>query len=156
MSMSPTLPLILRDLGFLAYGGPLLAFAFLLVFRAQVVALDTAGLVRAFRSWGPGLGLSLGLCVLCALTAHALQHGGFAWSLDRPLEAVAWLSFLALWVSNIRLEIWTLDPLRLLDKDGTITDETAYADAAESLTRHLAGHGCLVVLTVVLVRLAEA
>ena len=154
--MSPTLPLILRDLGFVAYGGPLVAFAFLLGFRSQVLALDTVGLVRAFRSLGPVLGLSLGLCVLGGLSAHALQHGGFSWSLERPGELVAWASFFALWVSNIRLEIWTLDPLRLLDKDGVITDEATYASAVDGLTRHLAVHAALVVCTVVLARLAGA
>ena len=70
------------------------------------------------------------------------------------MEALAWLSFLGLWVSNIRLEIWTLDPLRLLDTGG-ITDEVAYAAAAKVLTRHLVFHGALVVCTLVLARLAE-
>ncbi len=154
--MCPTLPLILRDLGFVAYGGPLVAFAFLLGVRSQVLALDTVGLVRAFRSLGPVLGLSLGVCLVGGLSAHALQHGGFLWSLDRPGELIAWASFFSLWVSNIRLEIWTLDPLRLLDKDGQITDEAGYAAAVQTLTVHLAVHAALVVITVVLARLATA
>lgn len=153
--MSPTLPLILRDLGFLAYGGPIVAFAVLVGVRAHLPAITPVNLIRAYRSWGPGLGLSLGLCVFAALTANYLQHDGFSWSLDRPMELFAWAAFFSVWVSNIRLEIWTLDPLRMLDKDSEITDQAAYDSAADELGRHLTAHAFLVVLTLVLTRLAE-
>ncbi|MEC7947740.1 MAG: hypothetical protein VX265_09250, partial [Myxococcota bacterium] len=117
------LALTLRDLGFLLYGGPLIAFAVVISLSSRIPGLSPWAAVRTFRAWGPGLGLSLGAAVAGGLAAHWLAHGSFTWAWDTPraqVELAAWLAFFAVWVSNIRLEVWTLHSLRALDADGEV------------------------------------
>ena len=154
-----TLALLLRDLGFLLYGGPLVAFAILLLVVERVPGIAPWELVRSWRAWGPGLGLALGATVLGALSAHWLRRGAFSWggdSLGQQLELAAWLAFFLLWLSNIKLEIWTLEPLRRLDRAGALEDPDAYRAALPPVRLHLALHAGLVLIVVVLSRLAES
>ncbi len=150
---------ILRDLGFLLYGGPLVAFAILVPLAGRLTRGEPWHVVRTWQAWGPGLGLSLGACVFGALWRHWLRHGAFSWgwaSGPERLELAAWLAFFALWVSNIKLEIWTLEPLRKLDRDLEVKDPAAYRAALPAVRRHLAVHAALVVLVLVLAVVAEA
>lgn len=151
------LALMLRDLGFLLYGGPLVAFAVLITLGRRIPGLAPEAVIRTYRAWGPGLGLSLGATVLGALGARWFQHGAFSWSVAgtaAQLDLASWLAFLALWVSNIKLEVWTLQPLRTLDPPGGVTNPAAYQDAAGSLARHLVVHSMLVVIVAMLTRAA--
>ena len=152
--MLQTLALALRDVGFVLYGGPLVAFAVLVGLRAHLVSANGVEIFRAYRAWGPGLGLSLGATVFGGLGAHYLEHGAFAWSLERPAELLGWLTFFAMWVSNIKLEVWTLEPLRKLDRERGLTDEAAFEAATAPVARHLLIHAALVLAVVVLARLA--
>ncbi len=151
--------LALRDLGFLLYGGPLVAAAFVVGLVDRVPGLSPWGAVRAVRAWGPGLGLSLGACILGALSAHWLRHGAFVWTWGSPVEQVglaAWITFLVLWLSNLKLEVWTLEPLRKLDPPATgVADEAAYRAALRAYQRHLWVHAALIVAVFALTRLAE-
>ena len=119
-----------------------------------VAWLNGVEIFRAYRAWGPGLGLSLGATVFGGLGAHYLEHGAFAWSLERPAELLGWLTFFAMWVSNIKLEVWTLEPLRKLDRERGLTDEAAFEAATAPVARHLLVHAALVLAVVVLARLA--
>jgi len=151
------LALTLRDLGYLLYGGPLVAFAVLITLGQRIPGLAPEATVRTYRAWGPGLGLALGATILGALGARWIQHGAFSWSFAgtaAQLDVASWLALLALWVSNIKLEVWTLQPLRTLDPPSGITDPAAYRHATRSLARHLAVHAVLVVAVVVLARAA--
>lgn len=150
----------LRDLGFLLYGGPLVAFTIVIALSARIPGLTPWAAVRTYRAWGPGLGLSLGATVFGALLGRWLEHGEFMWGWSTTLERVdlaAWLAFLVLWASNIKLEIWTLQPLRTLDPpDAGVSDEPAFRAAARRLTRHMVLHALLIVGVLVLARLSEA
>ena len=153
------LALTLRDLGFLLYGGPLVALAIIVSLSGRIPGLTPWGAVRTYRAWGPGLGLSLGATVFGALAAHYLQHGAFVWrwdTLGAQVELAGWLTFLVMWASNIKLEIWTLQPLRSLDPDGQVSDEAAYRAATSRLARHMVLHATLIVGVFVLAHLATA
>lgn len=146
--------LLLRDLGFLLYGGPMVAFAVLVALGDRLPSAAAVEVVRAYRSWGPGFGLSLGACVFGALAAHWLTWSAFDWSLERPVEAAAWAAFFAMWLSNLVLEVWSLEPLRKLDRARSLTDPAAFAAALPKFTRHLVVHAGLVLVVAVLARLA--
>ena len=149
---------LVRDIGLLLYGGPIVAFALILGLAPRLSSLAPSAAVRTYRAWGPGLGLSLGATVFGALVHRWFTLGEFSWGWSTTAEQVdlaGWLCFLLMWASNIRLEIWTLEPLRKLDQDGVITDEGGYAAGARGLARHLAAQSALVLSVLVLWRLTE-
>ncbi|MFT5685093.1 MAG: MFS family permease, partial [Myxococcota bacterium] len=131
---------ILQNLGFLLYGGPLVAFTILIATADALPHMKRWDLVRSYRAWGPGLGISLGASIFGMLVAYWLEHGSFSWGWSTPDEVqilAAWLTFFVLWVSNLKLEVWTLEPLRKLDSDGIVQDEAAYTAATGRLLRHM-------------------
>lgn len=151
-----TLSLLLRDLGFVTYGGSLFAFTALIALARlgtiPYVRLEDA--VRVYRAWGPGLGLSMGAMVLGGLVHHYLTSGSFSW----PLHAAstpAWAVFFCAWVSNLRLEVWTLEPVRKLDGEQGITDQTAFDAAVQWLVTHMGLQTVLVFASLTLFMLAE-
>jgi len=135
------------------HGGALLTFALLIGFRARIPHVRTEDVVRVYRAFGAGIGLSLGVFVPTDLVRHILgQNPGVAlpdalalhW--DSP-SATLWSArmvlLLVLWVSYVHLEVWTLDPCRTLDKDGRVTDATAYEAAAGRVAGQLALNAAL-------------
>lgn len=155
--MLDLLTLLLRDLGLMVYGGSLFALT-ILVACARIKVIPTVRLpeaIRVYRAWGPGLGLSMGAIVLYALLHHYLTRGAFSWPLD-DAATPAWAVFFVAWVSNLRLEVWTLDPLRKLDspEDG-IADMPAYERAADWLLAHMTAQSLLIITTIVLFFFAE-
>lgn len=149
---------LLRDLGFLLYGGPMVAFTVLVLLADALPSMRPWDIVRAFRAWGPGFGLALGTCVFGALAGHWLRRGGFVWGWQtaaEKLELAAWLVFFALWVSNVKLEIWTLEPLRKLDPPAGVSDPDAYVRALGPLRRHMVAHAAMVLAVVVLAEVAR-
>jgi len=150
--------LILRDLGLMMYGGPIIAFTILIATARFHQTVSLPDVIRTYRRFGVGLGLSLGATIFGMLVAYYLEHGAFRWGWQTPTEQVtlaAWLTFLVMWISNIRLEIWTLDPLRMLDVEGIITNETEYRASARVLLSHLFVHSGLIVLAMVLFNIAR-
>lgn len=146
---------ILQDLGFMLYAGPLIALSMLIMLAPRIQGLSLHGVVRTYRAWGPGLGLALGACILGTLTGEWLDRGEFSWSLHSATEQ--WRSathglFVVAWVSNIKLEIWTLEPLRKLDSVAPADppDASAYAAAAQRLGTHMAVHSALILGVTVL------
>ena len=137
---------MLRDFGFALYAGPMVMWAILMCTSGRLHDLSPVTIGRIFRSWGPGFGLSMGALVSGALVLRWMETNTFAWTVDTPigaLDSFAWSTLFLLWVSNIKLEIWTLDPIRKLDDGHQISDEEAYRSASSKLTRHLAIHALL-------------
>lgn len=129
--------LALHWLGVTVYGGSLVAFAVLLSARRHLAPLASEHVVRVFRAWGAGFGLSMGALIFSGLALHWLTVGSFTWPLDTPaqrLSAAADAVFLLLWFSSFHLEIWTLDPARKLDRDGQIVDRAAYEGCVGRVT----------------------
>ncbi len=148
--------LLLQNLGFLLYGGPMVAFAILVIAAYQIPGVKPWDVVRIYRAWGAGFGLSMGACVLGGLSLYYLRNGSFTWGWETPQERVVlgtFLSFFLLWASNIKLEIWTLEPLRKLDK-GEPIDEEAWAVAHTRLARHMARQAVLVFIVAGLASIA--
>ncbi|MCK6525539.1 hypothetical protein L6R49_29370 [Myxococcota bacterium] len=122
------------------YGGSLTAFAVLLSMRHRLSPLRPEDVMRSFRAWGAGLGLSMGALILTGLLSRYLSEGGFSWPADTPedgLRRAKAILFLILWVSAFHLEIWTLEPCRKLDQDGVIRDAAAYEATARRVSAQL-------------------
>jgi len=144
---------LLHDLGLLLYGGPMVAFAVLIALSGRLPGTARWEIVRAYRAWGPGLGLSMGAWVLGLLLGHYLDAGAFRWGWATPHERwtlAAHTVFLLLWVWNIRVEIWSLEPLRRLDRSGQVRDPAAYVAATRLLARDMGLQAALVLAYVVL------
>jgi hypothetical protein len=126
----------LQNLGFALYTGPiLLATAAIGVSFAQ--GKCASRFIRRFQSLGPMLGIALGACILGGLVSIWLQTGTFSWSLAPGPERMRTLThalFFVGWISNIKLEVWTLEPLRTTDPD---SEPEAYRRNTALLLRHM-------------------
>lgn len=143
------LALLLQNLGFLLYGGPMVAFAILVAAAYRIPNVQPWDVVRIYRSWGAGFGLSMGACVLGGLVKYWLDHGSFSWpweTREQQLVLATFLTFFALWASNIKLEIWTLEPLRKLDREGQEIDPEAWRGPHLKLARHMLRQAVLVLV----------
>ncbi len=128
----------LHWLGATLYGGSLVAFSLLLAMRSLIVGEQSEGVMRVFRAWGPGLGISMGALILGGAVMHFRTHGAFIWptdTLSEQLIVAQHLVFLLLWASSFHLEIWTLDPVRKLSPDHQVTDRSAYEAACSKATK---------------------
>jgi hypothetical protein len=139
--------ILTRDLAWMLYAGPFIAFTALLCCERHLRPLATRDLLRCYRSWGAGLGISLGVCIFSALLGYYLEHGSFQIPsqvrTDQVFAAGIFFGFL-MWVSNIKLEVWTLDPLRKLDES---PDTEAYQSAVHRLRSHMIFHSILIFAT---------
>lgn len=128
------------------YGGALVAFAILLNARRLIADGHAEHVIRVWRAWGPGQGITLGALILIAAVRYYLEMGGFSWpleSLGQQLTAAAHATFLVLWASSFHAEIWTLEPCRKHDKDGVIDDRAAYEACASKVARQVAFNALL-------------
>lgn len=140
---------LLHFAGVTVYGGSLFAFAVLLLARHHLAPLDTVAIVRAWRAWGAGLGLSMGALILAGLGLHYLDRGAFIWptaSAQDRLFAAKCLFFLVLWASSFYLEIWTLDPARKLDGPEGVRDLVAYEACAGKVAAQAGANALLFLL----------
>ena len=94
----------------------------------------TPDILRAYTRVGPLLGIAMGACIAAALAELWMTHQAFP-LLDAEHLPMT-VAFLVVWVSNIKLEIWTLEPIR------KATEWSPSTDALKSLRRHLWVH-CL-------------
>ena len=137
---------ILRDVSWLFYIGPMLAFTLCLHFSCKTEAILTA-----FQAWGIGFGLSLGASIFFALSLYYLHNQNFYLRFDQQaLFSSGVLVGLILWISNLKLEVWTLDPIRKITEAGEQRDK-----AIRSLKRHLLVHSALIIATDLLCRIGE-
>lgn len=139
---------LLLSLSSTVHGGSLVAFALLLLGRKAIPFVDDAAIVRTYQAWGAGIGLSLGAFWLTYAALWPSAHNpGATTLLDRfaiptdlavDLGGVQLAMLLFYWINYVILEIWTLEPCRLLDRNGTVTDPAAYAATTQRVAVHLA------------------
>jgi len=140
---------LIQDLGFVLYGAPLVVIAVWTALAIRKAGCAVAQPIRWQRRLGAFLGLSLGACIYGALAHRYLSTGGLTWHWSPAAEqeiTIVLLVFIAMWISNIKLEIWSLEPLRKLDprpEEGAPPDPAAYQSAARSLLRHQLVHAAL-------------
>ena len=122
-------------LGWLLYAGPMIALTTLFLYDRSAA--------ETFQKWGVGFGLSLTLFVYSSIGLQYLKAGHFYPTFDeKPWLVPAFL----MWISNIKLEIWTLDPIRKR-KDKT---ESELSQAHTHLRNHLLVHSLLILVVQVL------
>lgn len=147
-------------LGLVGYGGPVLAFAFLMPFAPRGRGLDPWHVDRAFRALGPFLGLSMGALFAGGLARHYLRFDGFFWgvgSAEATFTLLQHLVFLVLWVSYTVLEVWLMEPLRQQDPErDPPQDPRSYLRARQRVVRTVLAQAALVVLFLVLTLAAGA
>ncbi len=155
LDLAPLAPLAnaLHAVGMVLYAGPMVAFSVLVALRRRLPHMQPWDVIRTYRAFGAGLGLSMGAWVFGLLLGYYIDHGAFAWSFDSP--AARWTSarflvFLALWAWNLRVEVWSLEPLRKLDQRGVVADPAAYGAAAGRLLRDMGLQSVLCLAYVVL------
>jgi len=125
----------LETLGFALYAAPILAMT---AWLSMGLDKSLAAGLRRFLTLGPVLGLALGACIFGALGGIWLEQGEFTWSLGTDqgqVTAMQHAVFFLVWISNIKLEIWTLDGARTAIKNQAPSD--ALHEAASTLRRHL-------------------
>jgi len=133
---------VLATLAGMVHGGALVCFALLFMARARIPQVREEDLLRVFRAAGAVLGVSLGLYLLAEIVLWpAAQNPGATgverWAVHADLAGLrAGLAFLY-WVRYAWLEIWTLDPGRLLDRNGEILDRAAYGATVSAVGRGL-------------------
>ena len=106
---------VIRSIAWSMYFGLVVSFATLSVFSK----IDIGSYLEWFRRFGVILGLSLGATLLPSIAILWFERGSYY-----PQSTIETLGFgigFGMWVSNIVLEIWTLDPIRKYDLD--ILDE---------------------------------
>ncbi|MBO87406.1 MAG: hypothetical protein CL927_18820 [Deltaproteobacteria bacterium] len=151
---------LIRDLAFVVHAGAIITFACLAALSHRVGGPPRARILRVYQAFGPGLGISLGLLVFTALLLHYAQVGAFDWSptpaTGGAVGLAAWVVFFVAWASNIRLEVWTLEPLRKLDPDGTTlaSDANQLDRARAAVALHLVMQGILWATILILTRIA--
>ena len=133
----------LQNAGFVLYLVPYLWFGLVsLRHKADSTAATTSA--RRFLSMGPLLGLSLGACIFGALAGIWLGHGEFSWANASTVEITLQLVFGITWVSNIKFEVWTLEPSRKKLASGA----AAIGPELSRARRHLWVH-CILLIAVV-------
>jgi uncharacterized membrane protein len=136
----------LHWLGFTVYGGSLIAFALLMLAARLLDPVEIEKVMRVWRYWGAGLGVSMGALIFGGLARYYQLNGGFSWPLDttaQQLTAAKHAAFLLLWASSFHLEIWTLEPLRKLERAG---DPGPWDAAAARVTRQATFNAVLFVV----------
>ena len=80
---------------------------------AMTMSTQRGRILRPYMNAGPIMGLALGACIAAGLGELWLEEHSFPLcEAERRWQTAA---FLVLWVSNIKLEIWTLEPARKAD-----------------------------------------
>lgn len=149
----------LNELAVTMHAGAIIAFALLVALRGLAPHVRDEHVIRSFRSYGAGIGLSLGAVMGTEIWRHVttVNPGEAlpgALGLDFSTAALAcWsaraLCLFAYWVSYIVLEVWTLEDCRRLDKDGVVADVAAYAEATSRVSRHLGINALLIAAVVI-------
>lgn len=151
---------IIQTIAAMTHGGALVAFALLLNLRHRMAGVRNEDVVRVFRGFGAGIGVSLGLTIYTSIYRFPEQFNpgksfphsyALHWeTMADKLTTLQVLLFGVLWVSYGALEIWVLEPCRKLDQKGQITDPVAYAATTDRVSRHLAFNALLFCVVVAL------
>ncbi|MDP2311603.1 MAG: hypothetical protein Q8P41_01760 [Pseudomonadota bacterium] len=147
---------LLSTLAAMVHGGALVAFALLINLRRAIPRVSDEDVIRVYRAFGGGFGVSLGVFIFSNLWIWWRDLGAgrglpdaFSIPWDDTLTVARLVTFGAFWVSYVWLEIWTLDPLRLLDS-GEIKDRAAYTRSVQQVATHIAINALLFLAVVTL------
>lgn len=145
---------LLSTLSAMVHGGALITFALLINLRHAIPRVTDEDVMRVYRAFGAGFGLSLGVLIFSNIVIWWRDLGGgrgmpdaFSVPWDDTLTVARLFTFGAFWVSYVWLEIWTLDPVRLLDS-GDIEDRAAYTRSVNRVATHIAINAVLFVSVV--------
>lgn len=100
---------VIRNVAWSMYMGLVIAFAMLSIFSK----IDIESYLEWFRRFGVILGLSLGATLLPSIVLIWFERGSYY--PQSTLETIGCAVGFGMWVSNMVLEIWTLDPIRKYD-----------------------------------------
>lgn len=123
---------VLQSLGWALYAGPMIA--------CTIMVFTNKNTIPIFMHWGVGFGLSLATWIYATIALQYALHHNFYPALSENIWIIV---AICMWISNIKLEIWTLDPIR---KKNDKTEEEQ-ENAIHSLQKHLVVHS-LLILTV--------
>lgn len=129
------------------YIGPMVGFAVLLTFRKHLNTLTTEDLIRCFQSYGAPFGLSFGTLIFLFVYIRWQQYGEFNlyWSSTADqYQSLAIVIGVIVWMSNLILEVWTLEPLRQLNES---TNDPKYQKAFKSFHKHLLFHATILTIS---------
>lgn len=122
------------------YFGGILTFSIYSFFKSK----ETPSISLQFKNVGVVLGLSLGFAILSKLLSHWLDVGHYY--PRSTMETIAFTAAFLLWLSNMILEIWTLDPIRKYHK-GLLPETTNPEDLEKQFLRHLWLHSIFLLTT---------
>ena len=137
---------VIRNVAWAMYMGLVLSFATLSIFSKT----DIESYLEWFRRFGVILGLSLGATLLPSIVLIWFERGSYY--PQNTLETMGCAIGFGMWVSNMVLEIWTLDPIRKYDLG--ILDEQHNIDTKRSKAlTHIRLHALLCIGTYICVLL---
>ena len=137
---------VIRSVAWTMYLGLVLSFATLGIFSKT----DIESYLEWFRRFGVILGLSLGATLLPSIVIIWFERGSYY--PQNTIETIGCAVGFGMWVSNMVLEIWTLDPIRKYDLG--ILDDQQDIDAKRSKALiHIRLHALLCIGTYICVLL---
>ena len=131
---------VIREVAWSMYLGLMLAFAILSVFSE----FDLPDYLKWFSKFGVVLGLSLGATLLPSIVLVWFERGSYY--PQGTLETVGVTIGFVMWISNIILEIWTLDPIRKYDLN-ILDDRISIEAKRQRALSHIRLHAVLCVVT---------
>ena len=143
----PTLDVI-RSVAWSMYLGIIVAFATLSIFSK----IEIKSYLEWFRKFGVILGLSLGTTLLSSIVTIWFERGTYY--PQTSIESLGAGIGFGMWVSNIILEIWTLDPIRKNDL-GILDEEHNIETKQRKALSHIRLHALLCIGTYMCARLAS-
>ncbi len=108
-------------------------------FGLQNIARANPDAFTGLMRLGPMLGIALGTGIFALIGSTWLLYGRFELADMPPSSQVAAAVLLAVWLSNMIFEVWTLDPVR---KSASTAD--SFQSAVIRARRHLLLHCALV------------
>ena len=142
----PTLDVI-RNIAWSMYFGLVVSFATLSIFSK----IEIESYLEWFRRFGVILGLSLGATLLPSIAIIWFERGSYY--PQNTIETLGAGIGFGTWVSNIILEIWTLDPIRKFDL-GILDDQHNIETKRRKALTHIRLHALLCIGTFICVRLS--
>ena len=131
---------IVRNVAWTLYMGVVVSFALMSIFST----FEKHDYLLWFRKFGVILGLSLGTTILSSIILTWCERQSFY--PQSTLETLGLGVGFVMWVSNIILEIWTLDPIRKFDLH-LLDDSLEIESIRQRSLHHVRLQGLLCVLT---------
>ena len=137
---------VIRSIAWSMYLGLVVSFATLSIFSK----IEIEPYLDWFRKFGVILGLSLGATLLPSIVIIWFERGSYY--PQNTIETLGAGVGFAMWVSNMILEIWTLDPIRKYDL-GILDEQHNIETKRRKALGHIRFHALLCIGTYICVRL---